>query len=531
MEQQQRYIVAIETGSSVIKGALGIVDRNGILSVVAIEEERLTDCVRYGIVQNGEVVGTHIQRIIHRLERNPALNGAQITGCYTSLGGRGVISTSREFVRDFASEAEVTPEIINRLYEDARATHIPDREIIDVIPAGFTVDNLNVSNPVGTFGRTIRANFTLLTARSVIKRNLQRVIEDKVGLKIVGTVARIAAEGDLVLTPDERRLGCMLVDFGAETTTVAFYKNDALQYAVTLPLGSRNITRDITALNITEQRAEELKISVANAYATSAGTSSGFDGIDYTEINNYVGARAGEIISNIIEQARFAGFKTDHPYDVVIIGRGAKLKGFIELLAKNSKSNVRCGSATPAIRVTSASAQPMDSVDVIATLAAAARMPMTYPCVELPKPTEPEPEFDVTDTYVDTPDLDDYVPQEPRRKKKGLFGSIKDFFGSSNDDDEILIEEDEDDLLKREEERKAREQAMMRERRRREQERREAEERKARQAEERRRRREAEDERDADEESNSISAIKNRIFNIISDPEKNILGDNDKVND
>lgn len=529
MEQQQRYIVAIETGSSVIKGALGIVDRNGILSVVAIEEERLTDCVRYGIVQNGEVVGTRIQRIIHRLERNPALNGARITGCYTSLGGRGVISTSREFVRDFASEAEVTPEIINKLYEDARATHIPEREIIDVIPAGYTVDNLNVPNPVGTFGRTIHACFTLLTARSVIKRNLQRVIEDKVGLKIVGTVARIAAEGDLVLTPDERRLGCMLVDFGAETTSVAFYKNDALQYAVTLPLGSRNITRDITALNITEQRAEDLKISVANAYATTSGTSAGFDGIDYTEINNYVGARAGEIISNIIEQARFAGFKTDRPYDVVIIGRGAKLKGFIELLAKNSKSNVRCGSAAPTIRVTSASAQPMDSVDVIATLAAAARMPQTAPCVEMPKPADPEPEPEMHQTYDDQQYTEDFTPAEPRRKKKGIFGSLKDFFGGGGDEEEILIE-DEDDLIKREEERKAREQAMMRERQRREQERREAEERKAQREEDRRRRREAEDEQDAEDENKSISAIKNRIFNIISDPEKNILGDNDKVN-
>ena len=53
--------------------------------------------------------------------------------------------------------------------------------------------------------------------------------------------------------------------FGAETTTVSIYKNDVLIYLATIPVGSRNITKDITALNILEERAEEIKKSVGNA--------------------------------------------------------------------------------------------------------------------------------------------------------------------------------------------------------------------------------------------------------------------------
>jgi cell division protein FtsA len=57
-----------------------------------------------------------------------------------------------------------------------------------------------------------------------------------------------------VLSYDERQLGCMLVDLGAETTTVSIYKNDALIHIATLPFGGRNITRDIMSLNVLEER-------------------------------------------------------------------------------------------------------------------------------------------------------------------------------------------------------------------------------------------------------------------------------------
>ena len=44
--EQDRYIVAFEIGSSKIRGAVGIVDRSGVVDVVATEEERLIDKVR-----------------------------------------------------------------------------------------------------------------------------------------------------------------------------------------------------------------------------------------------------------------------------------------------------------------------------------------------------------------------------------------------------------------------------------------------------------------------------------------------------
>ena len=40
---EQKYIVAIEIGSSKIKGAIGSIDETGTLTVLAVEEEKVLD--------------------------------------------------------------------------------------------------------------------------------------------------------------------------------------------------------------------------------------------------------------------------------------------------------------------------------------------------------------------------------------------------------------------------------------------------------------------------------------------------------
>ena len=84
---------------------------------------------------------------------------------------------------------------------------------------------------------------------------------------------------------------------------------------VTLPIGSRNITRDLTALNVTEEMAEKLKCQYANAFSQETvgqgGRSSIIEGVDDSEFNKYVQSRVGEIAYNIVSQIKQAGFKKE----------------------------------------------------------------------------------------------------------------------------------------------------------------------------------------------------------------------------
>ncbi len=427
---EQKYIVALEIGSSKIKGAIGIVDPSGTLTVHAVEEEKLVDSVRYGCIRNVMDVSNCIARIIRKLDNR--LAPRKIHSVYVGIGGRSFISLSREIQRQLPQEMEITHELIHQLKEEAYAGGVYDREVVAVIPGEFTVDKSRVTQPIGVFGQNIRAVMHLISCRPQIKRNIELVVNDKLSLRINGYIVRQLAEANLVLTNEEKRLGCVFVDFGAETTTVSVYKDGTLRYLATLPLGSRNITRDLTAVTHSEERAEDFKIAGGNAMPNPAAEMGA--SIDFNESNNYVSARAAEIIANIKEQVKYAGLTTTSlPGGIVIVGSGAKLKGFNERMTQMTKMKVRCGQPTlssSVLRVADSRIPLFDSIDVISILVAAARRPEECTVLPEPDPVEEPARFE--------PDPEpEPEPREKSRRTWGLGTRIKEaLWNLTKEDDE-----------------------------------------------------------------------------------------------
>lgn len=383
---EEKYIVALEVGSSKIKGAIGTVDPTGALSVRGVEEEKVTDSVRYGYVRNTLDTTMAIRNVLNRLEmREPQ---RKIKSVYLSVGGRSLMSQDIEVERRLPHEMEITAELIGDITSEALNHPLPDRTVVGVSPKEFRVDNLPATRAVGTFGSHISARLNLISCRSHMMRYLNMVVDERLHLGINDVFVRPLAEADLVLYPEEKRQGCMLVDCGADTTTVAIYKNGVLMYLSTIPMGSRHITRDITALNYLEERAEDLKIEGGNALlSTEAAGQSSIPGVDFTQINNYVAARAGEIIANINEQIKYAGLTADKlPAGIILVGRGAKLHGFDRRLENVTTMKVRYGSPVNRIRILDGRLNGTDHVDVLAILMAASKEKEVVECMERTAP-------------------------------------------------------------------------------------------------------------------------------------------------
>lgn len=408
---QERYIVALEIGSSKIRGAIAATDESGMVEVFAAEEEKIIDSVRYGCIQNVDVSNA-VSLVFERLQAYPRLKDAEITGVYVGIGGKSLSSRIVEVSTNLPAEMEITTQLVNDLKAKAENLADESRDVVDVIPVRFTVDNKVQNNPVGSYGQSLAARMGVVSCTPQIKKMLRRVLKERNNLEINGYIVRPLAEGAMALTDDERRLGCMLVDFGAETTTVVIYKNGAPQYLVTLPMGSRNITIDLTSLNYIEERAEEIKRIFGNAMPQEGLRRAGSDGIDYTEVNNYVHARCAEIIQNIIAQIDYAGIKaTDLPGGIVIVGGGARLRGFSDLLSQQSGLKVRTGGVQGPVRISDGQLQPGEVFDVISLLVAASRLPEAE-CVYFP------PEEELED-------------EEPRQRG----GSYEDLYGDDTEDE------------------------------------------------------------------------------------------------
>lgn len=373
---EEKYIVALEIGSSKIKGAIGIVDSAGILSVKAVEEEKLTtDSVRYGRICNVLETNTAISKVISRLEQREPQR--KVRGVYVAIGGRSLMSQTFDVERRLPVESEILQDHINDLLNEARNQQLHDRKIISVEPIEYRVDNVPTQRVVGMFGSQISARLNIISCRNLIIRPLNAVLEKSPQLAINGYFVRHTAQADIVLHSEDKMKGCMLVDFGADTTTVSIYKNGAMIYLVTIPIGSHHITRDITKLNYLESRAEDLKIQGGNAASTfdSADRSNNVTGgFDYTAVNNYVSARAGEIIANINMQIKYAGLTPEQlPAGIILIGRGAKLSGFDRRLQTSTSLNVRIGTPFDRIHILDGRVNAADHIDVISILSAAAK--------------------------------------------------------------------------------------------------------------------------------------------------------------
>lgn len=439
------YIAAIEIGSSHIRAAVGMVDESGTLSVLGVEEECAIDAVRYGGIQNVEEVSNRINKLKLKLENHQTIHPRKIKAVYAALGGRSTMGSPAQVERIYNEETEITADVLRQFTDEARAQGFSDRTVVEVLPSQFVVDNLESTNPRGSFGREIRADFNLVTCRPLMHRNLIRAISDRQQIAIKGIFVRQNALADLVLTSDEKKLGCMLVDFGAETTTVSIYKNGFLKYFVTLPVGSRCITRDVMTLGYTEEKAEEIKRNIGDTSTTdpSAVRKHDFDG-DAAEVNNYVRARAGEIAANILEQPKYAGYSlpNDLPGGIILVGGGTHLRGFAQLIQQPGSVKVRLGGLPGSIRVADPRLQRIDTLDVISILNAAARAPQE--CTELPEPVLSA----IPSGEDDDDDGPGHLPRKGRDKKKSkekekggsavdkFMGRLSKWFQEPDDSDE-----------------------------------------------------------------------------------------------
>ena len=379
----QRHIVALEIGSSKIKGLAAAVGEAGDIQVIAVEETRVNNCVRYGKIQNVQEVSAHINDIIRKLENNPEIAPRKITDIFVAIGGRSLATVIAQSTAKYPNAVEITAETIDRLKREASFGLVTDKANLDMLPHAFYVDNTEVKNIVGTVGSHIRAEFSTIVISTAFRRNLDLIKFDGRTINL-HFVVRPTALADLVLTASERQLGCALVDFGAETTTITIYKSDVLQSIITLPIGSRNITRDLmTGLSMTEESAENAKARIGSAVQTDSTVSSDI------EINNYISARAGEIVANILHQIETAGFKPQSlPAGIILTGGGARLRNFDRLIETQAKMTVRIAAIDSSLQFKGSNYDRNANIDLLAIT----KYAVTHSAVDCLTPApEPEP--------------------------------------------------------------------------------------------------------------------------------------------
>lgn len=335
------FIAAIELSSSKISGIAGKKNSDGSIQVLAFAREDAASFIHKGAIYNIDKTAQALTSIINKLEGQ--LNNS-IAKIYVGIGGQSVRTVRNAVSRTLDEEGIISQELVDSICDENLEVPLADMSVLDVAPQEYKIDNNLHAEPVGVAGRHITGQFLNIVARASLKKNLEHSFESA-KVEIADLLIAPIALANVVLTENEMRAGCALVDFGADTTTISVYKNNMLRYLSVLPLGGNNITRDITSLQMEEEDAEKLKLQYADALyeedeeAETPAVCTLEDGrtIELAHLNNIVEARAEEILANVWNQLQLSGYEDKLFSGIIFTGGGANLRNLEEAFRKLSK--------------------------------------------------------------------------------------------------------------------------------------------------------------------------------------------------
>lgn len=300
----KEFVVAIELGSSKITGIAGQKNIDGSVSVLSVVKEDATQCIRKGVVYNIDKTVQVLTNIINKLEKQLK---TKIIHVFVGVGGQSIHSMKNVVPKDLPIETIVTQEMVNELMDSNRSMVYPEQEILDAVVQEFKVDLQYQLDPVGILCKHLEGNFLNILWRKSFYRKLTKCFENA-GIDIADMFISPLVLADSILTEADKRAGCVLVDLGAETTTVSVYHKNILRHLSVVPLGSNNITKDIASLQVEDSYAEKIKIRYGEAYKEdnlNSETKIPLEDdrtLDATIFDEIVEARTEEIIRNAWEQ-------------------------------------------------------------------------------------------------------------------------------------------------------------------------------------------------------------------------------------
>lgn len=347
MNSNEMY-VSLDIGTSSVKVIIGEMV-NDTLNIIGVGNVKSTGLKKGSIVDIDETVQS-IQKAVEQAER---MIGMKIKKVIVGISGNHVgLQPCHGVVAVSSENKEITQNDVIRVREAAELITIPsDREIIDVVPIHYKVDELDeINDPRGMIGVRLEMHGILITGLRTILHNSLRCVE-KAGLEITDIALQPMAAGALVLSKDEKDLGVALVDIGGGSTTLAIFEQGYLKYTTVIPIGGETITKDLSiVLRATMENAEKIKLKHGHAFYDDASEEEVFQipiiGSDQQQPCNQlmlaeiIEARMTEIFELIQDELSRLGF-SDVPGGFVLTGGVVKMPGVLELAQAVFQNRVR----------------------------------------------------------------------------------------------------------------------------------------------------------------------------------------------
>ena len=349
MQEQSRYAVGIDVGTTMVRCVVGHIDpTTGTPTIVGVGQAPNAG-MRKGTVSNLNGPAQAIEQALGDAER---MSGYEVNAATISVNGSHIVSTKADgMIAVGMADHEVSEEDVSRLEDVATTGKVPaNREILEVVPFSYTLDGQGgIKDPVGMTGTRLEINANVVSAMAPYVANLQKAVE-LATVKPHATIPSVMAAAKAVLNESQIENGVAVVDLGGATTSVAVFEEGDLQYVGVVSMGGVNITNDLAiGLKTDPEVAEKVKLQHAAAIARSESRKVSIKHeketlfFDQAEIDEIVEARLEEIFELVNKELKKAGRAGQLPSGAVLTGGTANLKGVAEYAKSQLGVAVRVG--------------------------------------------------------------------------------------------------------------------------------------------------------------------------------------------
>ncbi|MFN8791344.1 MAG: cell division protein FtsA [Bdellovibrionales bacterium] len=331
-------VAGLDIGSTKVSLAIAAIRPEGHLEIVGLGTAPNTG-LKHGIIVNIEAT---TEAILKAKEEAELMAGYPAPPVWVGVSGGHIKSfDSKGMVA--IKEKEVQTSDIQRVIEAAQAVSVPsDRKVLHVLPREYKVDeNDGIIDPIGMTGVRLEANVHIVTGGQSALNNIIKCVE-KANLKVSGLVLETVASSQVVLSEDEKNLGCCLVDMGGGAVQLLYFVNGSVAHSSMISVGGHHFTHDVAVgLRTPQSAAEELKKRAGSAMPSLMDEHDtieveGVGGrkartIPRKELAVILEARAEEVLHLISHDIRKSGFSPLLGSGVILTGGASQLPGLVEM--------------------------------------------------------------------------------------------------------------------------------------------------------------------------------------------------------
>ena len=333
-------IAALEIGTSRTVVCVGEASENGRMKITGIGNYPTTG-VRKGQVIDLSQAKVGIEAAAADAEKMSGVDVWQVL--MTFSGGHVQATVNHGQIPIRSSDRVVTREDVEEV--TAIANEMPletDRQVLHTIRQTYTLDDQpGIVTPQGMRCNMLSFNTLVVHGHKNRIENVVNVAKnarlDVTDVTFSGVCAALA-----VLTPEQKKNGVVLVDFGGGTTNYVAYTNGIVSSIGSIAVGGDHITNDIAlAFNIPLYRAEELKRNEGSAIIETGLASTrisipadvGFEDrtISCKALHIVINARMEETLKILRSRLDEAGVLIHLGAGVVLTGGGAYLRKLSDL--------------------------------------------------------------------------------------------------------------------------------------------------------------------------------------------------------